>query len=124
MKKTVIRIVAVFAFLLQVVLLIYSLINFKGGVEENVHFTFLRITLLIGSAVMVIMTRYFLRFISIMKSSKSTLFVQIISLLPAIVIPAGGFVFAYRMRSGSEYILFFVIGLYHLVRYYPLLERI
>jgi hypothetical protein len=49
--------------------------------------------------------------------------VQVLCLLPALLIPVGGFIFAYYARSGGEYLLFFLIGLYHLVRYYsPILK--
>uniref|UniRef100_A0A7V3ZZ72 Uncharacterized protein n=1 Tax=candidate division WOR-3 bacterium TaxID=2052148 RepID=A0A7V3ZZ72_UNCW3 len=124
MRKKVIKYIAVFALLFQISLLIYAILKLKGGVEEEVHITFLRITLLIGSAMMVILTRYFLRFINLVKASRGILLIMVISLLPAIVIPAGGFAFAYKTNSSGEYILFFVIGLYHLLRYYPLLIKI
>jgi hypothetical protein len=123
MKRAILKYMAGFALLLQISFLIYSILYLRGSVEEDVHIVFLRITLLIGSAMMVILTRYFLRFIGIARDSIGTFLVQVISLLPTIIIPVGGFIFAYRAKSGGDYLLFFVIGLYHLIRYYPVLIK-
>ncbi|HOK22499.1 MAG TPA: hypothetical protein PKU94_04430 [Candidatus Hydrothermia bacterium] len=109
---------AVVILVVQIVLLVYSRIYFREPVAGEVHSNFLRISLLIGSAMMVILTRYFLRFVSMLNESKGIFLLQLLCFIPALLIPIGGFAFAYFTRSGDEYLLFFIIGLYHLVRYY------
>lgn len=122
-RSQVVKYISGFILLIQVSLLLYSLFYLKGQALEEVHSIFLRITLIIGSGMMVILTRYFLRFSSIVRSSSGVFLVQVLCLLPALLIPVGGFIFAYYARSGGEYLLFFLIGLYHLVRYYsPILK--
>lgn len=120
---SVVKIMALLALLLQLVLLVYSLLFLKGSTPEELHVVFLRIALLIGSGMMVIITRYFLKFFVGLKRRGGILLIQLLSLAPAYLIPVGGFLFAYKLRSGEEYLLFFLIGLYHLVRYYsPILK--
>ncbi|MEO0251144.1 MAG: hypothetical protein ABIM44_02755 [candidate division WOR-3 bacterium] len=116
--KQIVKILALTAIILQIVLLIYSLLYIKGNGSDETFIVFLRISLLVGSGMMVILTRYFLRLSSFLKNSRGIILVQVISILPAIIIPAGGFIFAFWVKDGGEYLLFFFIGLYHLVRYY------
>jgi len=76
---------------------------------------------------MVILTRYFLKLIDyiILRGGKTLITIlQIIYILPAFIIPLGGFYLAKFTGSYKEYLLFFVIGLYHLVRYYKPVERL
>lgn len=121
--RRIVQAIALSALLLQIALLVYSLVFLKGKAFEDNFVIFLRIALLIGSGMMVILTRYFLRLGSLFKSSKNILFIQVLSMIPAIIIPVGGFIFAHRVGDGGEYLLFFFIGLYHLVRYYSPILR-
>ena len=114
-------------FLFQICLLIWVLINYRGRILSAVNVTFLRIAMLLGSAIMVILTRYFLKLIDyiILRGGKTLITIlQIIYILPAFIIPLGGFYLAKFAGSYKEYLLFFVIGLYHLVRYYKPVERL
>jgi hypothetical protein len=123
-NKRIVQALALTALLLQIVLLVYSLLFLKGKALEENFVIFLRIALLIGSGMMVILTRYFLRLSSLFKSLKNILFIQVLSMIPAIIIPVGGFIFAHRVGDGGEYLLFFFIGLYHLVRYYGPISKV
>lgn len=121
--RQIIKALALTAFILQIIFLVYSMLYIKGHKNEETFIVFLRISLLVGSGMMVILTRYFLRLSSFFKSNRGIIFVQVISILPALIIPAGGFIFALWVKEGGEYLLFFFIGLYHLVRYYsPILN--
>jgi len=114
-------------FLFQVFLLIWVMVKYKGEILSTVNVTFLRIAMLLGSAIMVIITRYFLKLFDyiILKRGKTLITIlQVIYILPAFLIPLGGFYLAKYTGSYKEYLLFFVIGLYHLVRYYKPVEKL
>ncbi len=121
--KNVIKLYAGLILLVQIILLIYSSLSFKNEAEVHEYMVFIRISLLIGSAMMVIITRYFLKFFAGSAKRNSQYFMGFLSLFPALLIPVGGFIFARNLNSNSDYLLFFIIGLYHLVRYYPMVVK-
>lgn len=121
------RITCAGIFLYQILLLIWVIVKYKGEILSTVNVTFLRIAMLLGGAIMVIITRYFLKLFDymILKGGKILIIIlQVIYILPAFLIPLGGFYLAKYTGSYKEYLLFFVIGLYHLVRYYKPVEKL